>query len=181
MRFFFKFKINHKILLIITLIPLSSLKTLAQYESLIVAKSLRVELTTNENKTYYDLVEGYSNQRKDSIKLIILSRADSTFFPEINDSITFHLVSWHPKTKENLKHVAEKLFPIGDTSFFYVRIGSVCKNILDYRKYASHESSIQICSESYSPLYYKNGRPIFSEEPKENKLLKKKSRSRKRR
>jgi hypothetical protein len=164
---------NLKFIIIFGLFLLGTLTTKAQMGTMVVSEFKKVEIVIEGNLAYYDLNIGYSDEYKDTIRVISLSTFDSVYSGEVGDSIRFYLKKYHPEAKRNLQPKADQLFPIGDTNYFYVGIRTVCKDFEVNSCSSVDETHLHICRSLIGPMYYLNGKAIFSEDPIENKRMKK--------
>jgi hypothetical protein len=164
---------NLKFIIIFGLFLLGTLTTKAQMGTMVVSEFKKVEIVIEGSLAYYDLNIGYSDEYKDTIRVISLSTFDSVYSGEVGDSIRFYLKKYHPEAKRNLQPMADQLFPIGDTNYFYVGIRTVCKDFEVNSCSSVDETHLHICRSLIGPMYYLNGKVIFSEDPIENKRMKK--------
>lgn len=161
-----------KYLIFLYLFLVALIRTEAQVNTMIVKQFKKIMLTKGNDTLYYDLSVGYCENIKDTVRIVTESGKDSLSSGTFGDSVNFQIIKLKD-AKRNLQNFVEGNVLFGDTNYLYVNIKSVCRKSQKKGCYGD-TMKIVTCYETLGPIYYLNGKAVYSEDSKENRRLKKK-------
>lgn len=148
---------------LLSILALASAPVYAQWHGLKIIETRPISILHDTTSLDFIIYKGYVQNLQDTITIVVDGNASDAFSAHPGDSITYHLNCTEPVTDSTLMAIQKQVqWPNLQRAFVQC--------VFTFKE---DEISIESCLCRWGAIFYKNGKPVFSMDKKENRQLKK--------